>query len=345
MRRTLPAALALVAVLVAAPAHALDTTCTIAQVDVAGTFPFNAIGGSGLALPVHIDEASGAFSLDRTPWDASYGANGLEFNVGFGGVHGFLSLGSGAVQGTIDGAGQIVLPAFACRFGTDYLPPITMVDLDPTISTGLQVAALGGENRAFEGVALDFTSGSLTLVGVDKLQLVTDNLTGPRIRCRLDAVPDANALPHPATLRTASGRVQTNAKGSRLLLTAQVAAGGLPVALDGSADVVVRLRAEGATTDLLLVRVRSAQLSAKGKAHQAADTDGSAVEVLTGRDTPAAGKLIVKSGKKGSSLKLDLTGVSLAGASGGLDLAVVAGARTIHRGLAVHATRHGMKLR
>ena len=117
MRRALLAIAVTAAVLSAPVAHAAPATCTVTDLDVAGTFPFNNIGGVGLVIPLDIE--GGRIVMQRDAFTGPYPSPGLEFATGFG-PSGWLDWDPGPIEGTIDGNGHVVFTHFGMRFFTDF---------------------------------------------------------------------------------------------------------------------------------------------------------------------------------------------------------------------------------
>src|SRR5262249_28024762 len=119
MRTTMGRFVLVALALLASRLNATAATCTVKQLDVAGTFPFSNIGAVGLQIPVDIDTATGKFTFHREAFTTPYPSPGLKFQTGFGPL-GWLDWDPGPIDGTIDSNGQIVIPDFATRFWTDF---------------------------------------------------------------------------------------------------------------------------------------------------------------------------------------------------------------------------------
>src|SRR5215813_10357081 len=140
MPRRMLAFVILALTLVAPRAFATPATCTVSELDAAGTFPFFNIGAVGLAIPVDIDAATGRFTLQRDAFTSVYPSPGLKFQTGFG-PFGWLDWDPGPVDGTIDSNGQIVLPNFGMRFWTNFSTPNVAGlagSMTPNLTTGIQ---------------------------------------------------------------------------------------------------------------------------------------------------------------------------------------------------------------
>ena len=127
-------------------------------------------------------------------------ATGASFDT-VGEVHGFLVMDPGMVTGTIDAAGNVVLPSFAETLLTDYVKPLPVLMNAPTVSTGIRQQTLGGTAYPSVGTPLDFTTGVLTLAGTDRLVGapggIGDNASGFKMTCRLAPIPTPANLPKP----------------------------------------------------------------------------------------------------------------------------------------------------
>src|SRR5258708_1789186 len=135
MRTTL--ALFLAAALAAPVAtHATTGTCKVTSfLDVVASYDLSfGIDTSKVPeFPIEFDVAAGTFSMKRDTFAAAL-PKGIEFFT-VGDVLGFLSMDPGTVSGTIDRAGQVVLPSFANHFGTDFCAPRPDYPTAPTLST------------------------------------------------------------------------------------------------------------------------------------------------------------------------------------------------------------------
>src|SRR5262249_32129310 len=76
MRNTLRTFVVAALALAASRVHATPGTCTVTELDVAGTFPFFNVGAVGLALPVDIG-TDGTFTLQRDAFTSVYPSPGL----------------------------------------------------------------------------------------------------------------------------------------------------------------------------------------------------------------------------------------------------------------------------
>jgi len=306
VRRTL-VALAAVALVVGVPrlVHAVSGSCTILGMtninpNLGLDFPIPV--ASGLAMPVELDEATGAFVMSRDAWASRFGshycnltqteacaadgdcpvseacATGASFDT-VGEVHGFLVMDPGMVTGTIDAAGNVVLPSFAETLLTDYVKPLPVLMNAPTVSTGIRQQTLGGTAYPSVGTPLDFTTGVLTLAGTDRLVGapggIGDNASGFKMTCRLAPIPTPANLPKPPLVLGKLGgkvRVATRAApqarpladaGDTLSMRATLIPGPSAPAVDGSQDFFVRVTAAG--KEVALVFVPAPGFTAKGK--------------------------------------------------------------------------------
>src|SRR5262249_14687937 len=103
----------------------------------------------------------------------------------------------------IDAAGNVTLPGFAMAFATDFcLPRSPDYPLVPDLTTGLQFRFVTGQVFPLEGVALDFTTGTLTLNGQDVIPAACGApgplLSGPAAPRPAGAIPRPAEPPAPA---------------------------------------------------------------------------------------------------------------------------------------------------
>jgi hypothetical protein len=357
MHKTIRTFLVVALTLAAARAYATPATCTVSNIDVVTTlFPFPKIGGTGLALPVDIDAASGTITMNRSAYTAAYPSPGLQFDTGFG-PFGWLDWDPGSITGTIDSNGQIAFPSFGMRFFTDYATPgqaSLAGNLNPTFSTAMQARTVSGTAWLFSGSALN-GQGQLTLAGTDLINFVATLQTGPRLTCTLSPVPDLASLPKGPTLASVKGVVKngtdpTTADDSLTLTAVMVLGATLPV-LDGTQDVLLRLQPAGALP--LTMVVPGGALAKKGK-KVSAKGDGTIFQAIADAPTsqddqtppPAAtqgGSLIVKQTKKRATFILKVQGVDASTLSGPVVATLGVGTQDASRQVTFTATKKGSK--
>ncbi len=290
------------ALLLAGPlriALAVPGTCTVLrfiEINPNLGLDFAVPVANGLAMPVEVDAASGSFAMSRDVWASTFGghycnqtqtqacvldvdcpvgeacATGASFET-IGGVHGFLVMDPGTVTGTIDAAGNVTLPDFAETLLTDYSKPLPSLSNAPTVTTGVRQQTLGGTAYPTVGVALDFTSGELTVAGTDVLVGApggnSDNQSGFKMTCQLDPIPTSASLPKPGLSITKvqgtvrSPRSEAGSGLATLSLKATIVPAASTPAIDGTQDFFVRLGSGGAELALLFVPVGA--FTAKGK--------------------------------------------------------------------------------
>src|SRR5262245_46921404 len=285
MPRRMLAFVILALTLVAPRAFATPATCTVSELDAAGTFPFFNIGAVGLAIPVDIDAATGRFTLQRDAFTSVYPSPGLKFQTGFG-PFGWLDWDPGPVDGTIDSNGQIVLPNFGMRFWTNFGneggPASLAGSMNATLSTGIQAVSAGSRYWLFYGNALDST-GVLRLVGTGFINFQLPLQTGTGLTCQLSPAPDLAGLPKGPTLASVKGKVKPGsdpaAADDELTLTAALVSGANPIAMDGSQDVLLRFK--GAAGGPLTIIVPGGHLQKKGKKFSLQDGDGSVIQAIS----------------------------------------------------------------
>jgi hypothetical protein len=277
---------------------------------------------------VTIDEAAGTFDVDFT------GIAPAEFSLS--GVSNNLELArAGAVAGTIDAAGNVVLPNMFVGFTTEFTPE--PLGAPATLTTGLQAVTLTGSDYPTEGKALDFVTGTLKLAGqgiITNAPVVGQVTTGFEVACTLSPIPSADALPKGNTL-IGKGTIKpgvsdgTDVVGDTLTLKATVKLGATP--LDPKQDVLVQVALAGETA--LLLRAPAGTLTG-GRKLVASDDGGSTIHVVTGRksasnrNAPVSGTLSVAVSKKKLTLKLVHTGGDLSkltGATSGTKATVAVG--------------------
>ena len=298
--------------------HAATCTITAALVPVlSGGLTGVAPSLVGVQLPVTIDEAAGTFNVDFS------GVAPAEFSLS--GVSSNITLDkAGAVSGTIDGAGNVVLSNMLVAFTTEVTPE--PISAPATLTSGIQAVTLAGTDYPTEGKALDFVTGTLKVAGQSVLlnaPIVGQTTTGFELACTLAPVPSQAALPTGSSL-VAKGTIKpgkssgSDVVGDTLTLKATIKLGATP--LDPTQDVLVQVAAAGETA--LLLRVPAGGLTG-GKKLVASDDGGSTIHVVTGRksvgnnDAAVSGKLSVAVSKKKLTLKLTHTGGDLSALTGG----------------------------
>jgi hypothetical protein len=347
MRRA-PLALVFAIVLFAGPTRGTQGTCTITSsmttTSLNLAFPMPVV--NGLVMPVEFDGASGTFSMQRDAWSAQFGSGGAQFDIPFGdNLHGFIVMSPGTVSGTIDAAGNVTLPGFAMAFATDFCPPRSPdYPIMPDLATGVQFRFVTGQPFALEGVPLDFTTGTLTLEGQDTIPGACGApgalLAGLRLTCTLAPIPDRAQLPPAPSLAKLDGKAKIGKplpstppkkpdKGDVLTLKTRLADWRTPLDL-ANEDVYTRVE-DGSGNPIVLLRVPAGKFATKGKRSQVRDTDGSAIQVLTGHkqnDAVSAafgGTITLVTGGNGTVLKLRVQGLDLASLSGSASLTIAMG--------------------
>jgi len=256
------------------------------------------------------------------------------------------------VTGTIDSAGNVILPKFANHYSTNFCGAGVRPDYPtaPTLATTRQSYLLQGGLYASQGVPLDPATGELTLEGDDVIPAACGAggpvLNGIRMTCRLDPIPNLSLAPPPSALTRVNGRAQIGKplpdapgskpdKGDVLTVKAKLVAGGATFDFPGT-DTWVELRTPSAA--VVVVRIPAGKVVRKGKSFRAtdkpakpADPDGEVFEVVRGRKQNTAvqaatgGSLTLRPGKKDLALALKLQGLDLAGVTGTLRLALLSG--------------------
>ena len=362
MRKVLATAI-IAATLAAVPAHAAPGTCTITQLDVAGTFPFGNIGGVGLTLPVDIE--TGTITLQRDAYTTSYPSPGLEFPTGFG-PSGWLDWDPGAIDGTVDSNGLVTFPHFGMRFFTDFATPGTASlagNIDATFTTGIQARTVSGRSYLFSGQALQ-ADGTLRLVGTDYINFQVALQTGCGMTCKISPAPDLATLAKGPSLASVTGKVKAGADPStpddELTLKAVLVAGATPPTVDGNQDVLLVLRPSSGAPLILLVK--AGRLSAKGKKKLTlTDSDGSAIERISDAPTPASrgempeippappptqgGAVVVTKGKKRTTFTFMVKGVDAAQFDGAVNATLGVGAESAVRQVTFSAGKKGPKFK
>jgi len=343
--RYAPLALALALVLLAGPARASEGTCTVTSAISSNNLnlPFPIPVANGLVMPVEFDAASGTFSMKRDAWSAQFGSGGAQFDTGFG-PSGFLIMSPGTVNGTIDAAGNVTLPGFAMAFATDFcLPRSPDYPIVPDLATGQQFRFVTGQAFPLEGIALDFTTGTLTLEGQDVIASACGApgalLSGLRLTCTLAPIPDRTQLPAPPTLAKLGGKAKIGKplpstppkkpdKGDVLTLKTRLAGWLTPLDL-ASEDAYARVT--DASGDLVLLRIPAGKFQTRGKRSRVADTDGSVIQILTGHKESDAvsaafgGMITLANDKGGTALKLRVQGLDLGRLSGSASVTIAVG--------------------
>jgi hypothetical protein len=359
MNKTIRTFLVVALTLAAARAWATPATCTVSNMDIATTLvPFPHVGAVGLALPVDIDAAAGQITMDRSPYSAAFPSPGLKFDTGFGSL-GWLDWDPGPITGTIDSDGQITFEHFGMRFFTDFATPgqaSLAGPLDVTFTTAMQARPVSGTAYLFTGANLN-SGGQVTLAGAAFLNFVAALQTGPRLTCTLSPAVDLASLPKGPALTSVKGQVKAGpdptAADDELTLTAVMTAGAVPLALDGTQDVLLRF--QPANKLPLTILVPSGHLTAKGKKSSVKDTDGSVFQAIADLPTsiddqtpppPATqgGSLIVKKGKKRITFILKVNGIDASNLSGNVPVTLGVGTQDASRNnVNFTTTKKGLK--
>jgi hypothetical protein len=293
----------------------------VSDVPSAGSFKFPA--PAGLDLPIDVDEAAGTVTLRRA---------GLpDVPVGTQGGIATLHLDGPDGPGTLDAAGNLSFPDVPLDTIFFGLPLSVVL----TLSTGLQSPVLNDIPYPSHGVRLDFTSGIVTIEGTAILQHapIVDEpvISGVRVTCQLDPIPDRTKLPAAPALKglVGSARAGSAEAGDVLTLTTRIVGSRPGLSLDGDSLFV---RIAGSTgQDVVLLQVETASLTGKGKRRTARDTDGKTIRVLAGHkgaDTtsaPYGGRLTLVTGRKSGLVTLRVGGLDLSGLSGNLMVTVTLG--------------------
>ena len=316
--------------LAASRAYATPGTCTVTELDVAGTFPFFNVGAVGLALPVDIG-TDGTFTLQRDAFTSVYPSPGLRFDTGFG-PSGWLDWDSGPITGTIDSNGQVVLPNFGMRLFTDFSGrgPEQVGDVKANLQSGIQQRTVSNNPILFFGqpVASD---GTVRLVGTGLVTFQLALQTGTGLTCKLSPVPDLATLPKGPKLASVKGKIKlgsdTTPADDQLTVTAGLVSGAKPPLLDGNQDVILRLQAAGSDPVSLLAPAGKFQV--KGKKLTMNDADGSVIKAM--RDQPKSadpdqqpaplpptkgGSVVIKGSKKRTTVIFKVQGVEAAKLAG-----------------------------
>jgi len=342
-----------------AVARATSGTCTIGSfftiIDNIAVGPFPVSVATGVAMPVEFDETNGAFSVKRDAWSSAFGATGAAFLTV--GIHSFIIMFPGTVNGTIDRVGTVPLPNFVSVFATAYQEPPPRYTVAPNLTTGLQFATVGGTLYAHQGVKLDTSTGDITLEGVDVIGAAVGTpgatLSGYRFTCRLSPIPNLANLPASAggghgsaaapSLAHPKGKGRIGKplpstppakpdKGDVLVLKTQVDPGGATLDLAGQ-DFFLRLGP-------LTLHVAKGNFKKSGSVFRVVDnppdksgkdSDGTIIEAIAGQKTNGAvssalgGTISLTEGKKATVLALHVQGLDLSGLSGTATLTVAVG--------------------
>jgi hypothetical protein len=343
MRKFIIATLALAA----SRAHAAPATCTVTELDVAGTFPFFNVGAVGLALPVDIG-TDGTFTLQRDAYTSVYPSPGLRFDTGFG-PSGWLDWDPGLTTGgTIDSNGQVVLPNFGMRLWTDFAEtgvPEQVGDVKASLQSGIQQKSVAGNPVMFFGQPVQ-PDGTVRLVGTGLVTFQLALQTGTGLTCRLSPVPDLATLPKGPKLKSSKGKIKIGpdaaAADDEVTLTVVMQTGATAPVLDGSQDVLLRL--QGTSGEPLNVLAPGGKFSVKGKKLTLSDADGSVIQGM--RDQPHSadpdqqpaplpptqgGSVVLKGSKKTVTLIFKLKGMDAAHLSGTGAVTVAIGTQTATR--------------
>jgi len=343
---------------------AVSGACTITSAISTNNLdlPFDVSIASGLAMPVEFDAPSGTFSMKRDAWSAEFGPDGAQFETGFG-PHGFLIMDPGTVSGTIDAAGNVTLPGFAMAFATDFCPPRSPdYPIVPDLATGLQFRFVTGQIFPTEGVPLDFTNGTLTLEGQDIIPAACGApgplLSGLRLTCTLMPIPDRTQLPPAPSLAKLGGKAKIGRplpvtpprkpdKGDVLALKARLAGWPSPLDLSGE-DFYARLA--GGDGDIVLLRVAAGRFQVKGKRTEVRDTDGTAIQVVTGHkesgpvSAAPGGMITFVTDRRGTALKFRVQGLDLGRLSGSASATIAVGPHSATADITVQGSGKNRRL-
>jgi len=354
--RTLGSLVLATALLVGGASEALAApgTCTVDSMAVAGEFPFP-IPASGFVFDVDVDVDTGTFVFKRQAWLDEFGPGGLQF--GTAGPDTALKMGASELVGTIDAAGNVVVPGFDSTFVVGSGASAAVLESTVTLSSGLTAAMLGGAPYMVSGQALDFATGTVTLTGIKLLPnpplLGRATVSGLRVVCQLAPAPTAESLPPGLAVKRFGGKAKIDPsfedgdEGDALTLKVKLSPGTHPPVLDGTSDVFVRIRQGGETRVLLGVVAQNQTV--KGKKVVVEDEDGSRISVVEGRKatgTEAAvtgGKLVFRGAKKAITVSGKVYGLDLAALVGQtVDVEVAVGPQTA-RGTASVSTKGKIK--
>src|SRR5262249_27865890 len=329
--------------LAASRAYATPGTCTITELDVAGTFPFFNVGAVGLALPVDIG-TDGTFTLQRDAFTSVYPSPGLQFDTGFG-PSGWLDWDSGPITGTIDASGQVVLPNFGMRLWTDFAEtgvPQQFGDVKANLQSGIQQRTVSNNPILFFGqpVASD---GTVRLVGTGLVTFQLALQTGTGLTCKLSPVPDLATLPKAPKLASVKGKIKPGPDPTmaddELTVTAVLVSGATAPVLDGSQDVILRLQAPGTDpVSILAPGGPGGKFQVRGKKLTLEDADGSVIKAM--RDQPKSadpdqqpaplpptkgGSVTIKGTKKRTAVIFKIQGVHAAKLAGSREATLAIG--------------------
>jgi hypothetical protein len=358
MHKTIRTFLIVALTLTAARAYATPATCTVSNIDIFTTLvPFPHVGGAGLVIPVDIEAATGHITMDRSTYTAAFPSPGLKFDTGFGSI-GWLDWDSGPITGTMDSDGQITFLNFGMRFFTDFATPgqaSLAGPLDVTFTTAMQARPVSGTAYLFTGANLN-SGGQVTLSGAAFLNFIAALQTGPRLSCTVSPAVDLASLPKGPVLTSMKGQVKAGpdptAADDDLTLTAVMTAGAVPLALDGTQDVLLRFQPAGQLP--LTILVPSGHLAAKGKKSLLKDTDGSVFQAIADLPTsiddqtpppPATqgGSLTVKKGKKRNTFIFKVNGIDASHLTGTVPVTLGVGTQDASRSVTFTTTKNGLK--
>jgi hypothetical protein len=339
--------------LLAVPAHAVVGTCTITKLEVVGNLVFPIPGANGATLGT--DVGAGTFALDRTPFHQQFPPPGVSYNT-FG-FASYLTLGTGVATGSMDSTGNVSVPGVDMTFGTTFGAgpegPLRF-DLNVHLMTGLQAPVLSGSPVLFEGTPLDRATGSLRVLGAAPLSYQGVNMTGPGLMCTIAPIPDLASQPAGPVLALVKGKAVVNPGGNddELTLTAKLKHGATPPALDGTQDVVLRLRrSDGQFVTALAVQ--DGKFTVKGKKATATDPgDGTIIQfakpydsIEDAQEPVTGGTLTLKRGKKASTLIWKVQGATLDAFTGTVNVAIAVGPQTVYRDVTVTSGKKGPKFK
>jgi hypothetical protein len=338
----------LAGLLATGPRSAMAGTCTVtpgglrslSHVPSAGDVVSRINSADGLAIPVEVDEAAGTITVQRENIPP------LDFSSQGGGV--LLLLGGPTIVGTIDAAGTIVVPGFGVntRFREIDLP------LNLTFTTGPKAEqSPGGVEYVNSGVPLDFTTGEVTLTGngtIPNAPIVEEPVVSEFfLTCRLDPIPNRDALPPGATLKGVKGKAKIGSStGDTLTLSAKLKPGQGTLDLADRDAIVEILKDDGSA--LVRVLTRAGAFTGKGKRRKAKDSDGSVVEPLVGHKgegTPFNGQMSLAGGKGGVALKVKVGGLDLGSLAGTVGVRIAIGTSSASSPATVQGTGNSRRFR
>lgn len=319
MRKTVARVLALLGVLGAPDARAAtcvvtDVTVVVSNYSITASIPELV----GHAFPVTIDPTPGSFQLDFSGFPTS------PFSMS--GIPSDLHPATQRYDGTIDGAGNVVVPGVNVSF-TTHLASDVLTETTATLMTGMSSRRVGPKDYAIHGTPLDFGTRRVTLAGTGLIPSAPlaagPVVAGMALSCTLDAVPAASALPAGMTIAgvSAKGRFGKSKSGSiagdSIVVKGKLRDGAAPID-PLHAETFVQMPARpGHPQSFLLTHASAGALTAKGKTASLSDTDGTVLRLVEGQKqvgndfAPVSGQLTFRTIKGGRAFVLKQTGVDL----------------------------------